>query len=93
MLGLSNKAIALKLTVALGTVKTHVKSILRKLEAASRTEAVAIAQRRGILRDERKYSCNGTDPQPWRRDDRATADDAPIGFATPRARSFKAPLE
>jgi DNA-binding NarL/FixJ family response regulator len=31
MLGLSNKAIAFKLTVALGTVKTHVKSILGKL--------------------------------------------------------------
>jgi DNA-binding NarL/FixJ family response regulator len=49
MLGLSNKDIASNLTVAVGTVKTHVKSILRKLDAASRTEAVAIAQRRGIL--------------------------------------------
>jgi DNA-binding NarL/FixJ family response regulator len=51
MLGLSNKGIASKLTLAVGTVKTHVKSILRKLDAASRTEAVAIAQRRGILGD------------------------------------------
>jgi DNA-binding NarL/FixJ family response regulator len=49
MLGLSNKKIALELMMAVGTVKTHVKSILRKLEATSRTEAVAIAQRRGIL--------------------------------------------
>jgi DNA-binding NarL/FixJ family response regulator len=48
MLGLSNKRIASKLTLAVGTVKTHVKSVLRKLGAASRTEAVAIAQRRGI---------------------------------------------
>lgn len=49
MLGLSNKAIARTLTLALGTVKTHVKAILGKLDAASRTAAVAIAQRRGIL--------------------------------------------
>jgi len=49
MLGLCNKRIASELGLALGTVKTHVKSILRKLDAASRTEAVAIAQRRGIL--------------------------------------------
>jgi len=52
MLGLSNKGIARNLTLALGTVKTHVKSILNKLEASSRTEAAAIAQRRGILREE-----------------------------------------
>jgi DNA-binding NarL/FixJ family response regulator len=52
MLGLSNKGIARTLTLAVGTVKTHVKSILVKLDAASRTEAVLIAQRRGILREE-----------------------------------------
>src|SRR6202011_4805154 len=49
MLGLSNKRIASKLELAVGTVKSHVKSILHKLEATSRTEAVAIAQHRGIL--------------------------------------------
>jgi DNA-binding NarL/FixJ family response regulator len=48
MLGLSNKGIAKKLSVAVGTVKTHVKAILDKLDATCRTEAVAIAQRRGI---------------------------------------------
>jgi DNA-binding NarL/FixJ family response regulator len=52
MLGLSNKAIARKLTLEVGTVKTHVKAILRKLDATSRTEAVAITQRRGILRED-----------------------------------------
>ena len=52
MLGLSNKAIATKLTLAVGTVKTHVKAVLEKLDASSRTQAVSIAQRRGILRDE-----------------------------------------
>jgi DNA-binding NarL/FixJ family response regulator len=52
MLGLSNKGIARELTLAVGTVKTHVKAILRKLDATNRTEAVAIAQRRGILGEE-----------------------------------------
>jgi two-component system NarL family response regulator len=52
MLGMSNKAIASKLTLAVGTVKTHVKSILEKLNASSRTQAVSIAQRRGLLREE-----------------------------------------
>jgi len=51
MLGMSNKAIASKLSLAVGTVKTHVKSVLEKLDATSRTQAVSIAQRRGILRD------------------------------------------
>jgi DNA-binding NarL/FixJ family response regulator len=49
MLGRCDKAIALKLSVAVGTVKSHLKSILVKLEAGNRTEAVVIAQRRGIL--------------------------------------------
>jgi DNA-binding NarL/FixJ family response regulator len=49
MLGLSNKRIAVKFTLTEGTVKTHVKSILAKLNAASRTEAIAIAHRRGLL--------------------------------------------
>jgi DNA-binding CsgD family transcriptional regulator len=49
MRGLSNKSIALKLDLAVGTVKTHVKSIFSKLHAGSRTQAVTVAQRRGIL--------------------------------------------
>ena len=52
MLGMSNKAIASKLTLAVGTVKTHVKSVLEKLDASSRTQAVSIAQRRGIVRED-----------------------------------------
>jgi DNA-binding NarL/FixJ family response regulator len=55
MLGHSNKRIAIELNVAIGTVKTHVKSILDKLDATSRTQAAAIAQRRGIVQDEREY--------------------------------------
>jgi len=49
MLGLSNKRIALRQGVAVGTVKTHVKSILAKLKVASRTEAVVTARRRGLV--------------------------------------------
>jgi DNA-binding NarL/FixJ family response regulator len=49
MFGLSNKRIALELRLSEGTVKTHVKSILRKLGAVSRTHAVAIARHRGLL--------------------------------------------
>ena len=48
MQGFSNKLIAKELDVSLGTVKTHVKSIFSKLNAGSRTQAAAIAQRRGI---------------------------------------------
>jgi DNA-binding NarL/FixJ family response regulator len=51
MLGSSNKRIALELALAVGTVKTHVKSILQKLQAKSRTEAIAIAQRQGVLQE------------------------------------------
>jgi DNA-binding NarL/FixJ family response regulator len=49
MLGLSNKAIARTLNVSVGTVKSHVKGILEKLDAGSRTAAVVTAQRRGLL--------------------------------------------
>jgi DNA-binding NarL/FixJ family response regulator len=56
MLGMSNKAIASKLALAVGTVKTHVKSVLEKLDATSRTQAVSIAQRRGILCEEEELA-------------------------------------
>lgn len=48
-LGLGNKAIALELRISVGTVKTHVKALMQKLGAASRTEAAATADRRGLL--------------------------------------------
>lgn len=47
--GESNKEIGGELFVSEGTVKTHVKSILAKLDATSRTEAVTIAHRRGLI--------------------------------------------
>jgi DNA-binding NarL/FixJ family response regulator len=65
MLGRSNKVIARELGVAVGTVKTHVKLILNKLEARNRNEAVAIAQRRGILPEESEcQECNGLEGTP-----------------------------
>jgi DNA-binding NarL/FixJ family response regulator len=47
--GLPNKTIAHQLAISEHTVKFHVGSILTKLDAASRTEAVTIATRRGLL--------------------------------------------
>jgi len=48
-LGRSNKEIGQVLYISEHTVKAHVKSILTKLDAIGRTEAIAIAHRRGIL--------------------------------------------
>ncbi|MGH8651841.1 MAG: response regulator [Gammaproteobacteria bacterium] len=47
--GLSNKLIARALGITEGTVKTHVKNLLEKLDATSRTEALAVAARRGLI--------------------------------------------
>lgn len=47
--GLPNKAIARELSISEHTAKFHVGSLLGKLGAASRTEAVTLATRRGIL--------------------------------------------
>jgi DNA-binding NarL/FixJ family response regulator len=47
--GKSNKLVAAELDISEGTVKTHMKSILPKLDAADRTHAVTIALKRGIL--------------------------------------------
>lgn len=44
--GLTNKAIARRLGISLHTVKFHVESVFRKLDARTRTEAVAKALER-----------------------------------------------
>jgi DNA-binding NarL/FixJ family response regulator len=48
-LGLPNKTIAIELGISEHTAKFHVGAIMSKLNAASRTEAVAIAARQGLL--------------------------------------------
>jgi two-component system, NarL family, response regulator YdfI len=47
--GLGNKIIAARLGISTHTVKFHVASIFAKLNAGSRTEAVAIGIRHGLL--------------------------------------------
>jgi DNA-binding NarL/FixJ family response regulator len=47
--GLPNKIIANRLHISEHTAKFHVSSIMTKLGAASRTEAVTLAARRGLL--------------------------------------------
>jgi DNA-binding CsgD family transcriptional regulator len=47
--GRSNPEIAAALFISAGTVRTHVSNILAKLDARSRTEAVTVAHRLGLL--------------------------------------------
>ncbi len=47
--GRSNREIGLQLFISAKTVSVHVSNILAKLDASGRTEAVALARRRGLL--------------------------------------------
>ena len=47
--GLSNRNIGNELSITEGTVKTHVNSLLNKLDVQDRTQAVTEALRRGII--------------------------------------------
>ena len=47
--GMSNKLIARVAGIGVGTVKFHINNILSKLDAVSRTEAVMVASRRGMV--------------------------------------------
>src|SRR4030095_608643 len=48
--GKPNKLIAADLSISEVTVKSHVLSLFRKLNVLSRTEAIAVAHRKGLLR-------------------------------------------
>ena len=48
--GKSNKEIGVSLYVSETTVKSHLRSIFRKLNVLSRTEAITVASRRGLVR-------------------------------------------
>jgi two-component system NarL family response regulator len=49
-LGKPNKLIGASLSISEVTVKSHMQAIFRKLNVLSRTEAIAVANRRGLLR-------------------------------------------
>lgn len=48
--GKANKIIGADLAISEVTVKSHVQALFRKLNVLSRTEAIAVANRRGLLR-------------------------------------------
>ena len=48
--GKSNKEIGVNLYISETTVKSHLRSIFRKLNVLSHTEAVTVASRRGLIR-------------------------------------------
>lgn len=60
--GLCNKAIGRRLGIAVGTVKSHLKSTFDKLNVESRTQAVAAVERRGLLCQSNRLG--HTDPKP-----------------------------
>ena len=47
--GKSNKAVGTQLSIAEVTVKSHVRAVFTKLNVLSRTEAIAVANRTGLL--------------------------------------------
>jgi DNA-binding CsgD family transcriptional regulator len=47
--GLANKEIAYRLGISEHTVKFHVGSLFQKLNASSRTEAVTLGVRQGLI--------------------------------------------
>jgi DNA-binding NarL/FixJ family response regulator len=72
--GASNKEVADRLGLRASTVKSHVSSILWKLEAGSRTEAAIIALRAGLVEAPPRRQARGLLPphgSPERNTDRS----------------------
>ena len=63
--GDANKLVAKKLSIALGTVKVHVRSIMGKLGARTRTEAAAVARRRGLVEPHPEVVPITASPKGW----------------------------
>lgn len=64
--GLCNKAIGRRLGIAVGTVKSHLKSTFDKLNVESRTQAIAVVERRGLLQLSRERACTEAHPKGMR---------------------------
>lgn len=61
--GRSNKAIAEALYVSPNTVKTHVMSLLHKLQADSRVQLAVVATELGCGKGERRGACDSDGPE------------------------------
>lgn len=59
---LCNKHIAARLDISPGTVKAHLRSAFDRLGVHTRTEAILLAERRGLLRQPRHPRIPETDP-------------------------------
>jgi DNA-binding NarL/FixJ family response regulator len=59
--GFSNKRIAFALGIGEQTIKNHITSIMRKLNANDRTHAVVLAMRRGLINIEEVLEVTGGD--------------------------------
>ena len=78
--GLCNKEIARELDLAVGTVKSHLRAVYAKLDVKSRTHAVAVARRRGLLHA-RESSLPDLGGRPWAHPARAVERAAAVRLA------------
>jgi two-component system NarL family response regulator len=76
--GNCNKLIANELDLAVGTIKIHLKALMAKLAARSRTQVVTVALQRGLIPADAVGASAGSDSR--RRADRA---DAGMAMPTP----------
>jgi len=61
--GFSNKVIGQQLGIAVGTVKSHLKSAFEKLHVQSRTQAIVAVERRGLFSRDRGMEGHRAGPQ------------------------------